>query len=48
MNNTTEKIFGTPFERIFVTFISIAAGFTLIYLAKEENFFCTRLNIRHL
>jgi hypothetical protein len=39
MNNTTENNFGTPFERIFVTFISIAAGFTLIYLAIEGPLF---------
>lgn len=39
MNNTTENNFGTPFERIFVTFISIATGITLIYLAIEGPLF---------
>lgn len=39
MNNTTENTFGTPFERIFVTFISIATGITLIYLAIEGPLF---------
>jgi hypothetical protein len=39
MNNTTESTFGTPFERIFVTFISIATGITLIYLAIEGPLF---------
>jgi len=39
MNNTTENNFGTPFERIFVTFIAIATGITLIYLAIEGPLF---------
>src|SRR5664279_4766263 len=39
MNNITENTFGTPFERIFVTFISIATGITLIYLAIEGPLF---------
>lgn len=39
MNNTTENNFGTPFERIFVTFISIATGIILIYLAIEGPLF---------
>jgi hypothetical protein len=46
MNNTTENDFGTPFERIFVTFISIATGITLIYLAIEGPLFYTILGIR--
>jgi hypothetical protein len=39
MNNTTENTFGTPFERIFVTFLSIATGLTLIYLAIQGPLF---------
>jgi hypothetical protein len=39
MNNTTENTFGTPFERIFVSFLSIATGFTLIYLAVQGPLF---------
>ena len=39
MKNTTDNNFGTPFERIFVTFISIATGITLVYLAIEGPLF---------
>jgi hypothetical protein len=39
MNNTTENTFGTPFERIFVTFLSIATGLTLIFLAIQGPLF---------
>ncbi len=39
MNSTNDNIFGNPFERIFVSLISILSGFTLIYLAIEGPLF---------
>ncbi len=39
MNRTSDNIFGNSFERIFVSFISILTGLTLIYLAIEGPLF---------
>jgi hypothetical protein len=39
MNNPDGNMFGTRFERIFVTLISIATGITLIYLAIQGPLF---------
>lgn len=46
MNNTTENNFGIPFERILVTFISIATGITLIYLAIEGPLFLNHIKYK--
>ncbi|MBA4407063.1 hypothetical protein C0389_07305 [bacterium] len=39
MNNSNGKTFGSSFERIFIAFLSIATGITLIYLAVKGPLF---------
>ncbi len=46
MNNTTENTFGTPFERIFVAFLSITNGFILIYLAIQGPLFLQHIKYK--
>jgi hypothetical protein len=46
MENATENNFGTAFERIFVTFLSIATGITLIYLAVQGPLFLNNIKYK--
>ena len=46
MNKNNDATFGSSFERIFVALISVATGFTLIYLAIEGPLFLQHIKYK--
>lgn len=46
MNNNNETSFGTPFERIFMGFLSIATGIILIFLAVKGPLYLDQIKYK--
>lgn len=46
MNSVNSKIFGSPFERIFIALLSVATGMTLIYLAIQGPLFLDNIKYK--